>query len=158
MTSFQNLVVTALTVAALAAVVAIGYETSPLPLKYTDVDISVANSCDLNSQGCVRLLPGGGQVGVSLTPKPVPGGAPFQIEVVISGIEVQKVEIDFAAAEMDMGLNRQVLAMVRSGLYRGTTTLPLCISGAMNWRVTLLVEASGERIAVPFHLGVPATH
>ena len=36
------------------------------------------------------------------------------------------------------------------GRFAAQVTLPVCITGAMDWQVTVLIENGGERIAIPY--------
>ena len=60
----------------------------------------------------------------------------------LSGLDADKVEIDFAGASMNMGYNRQALAPGASGHFAGEATLPVCVTGRMTWQATLMVETS----------------
>jgi hypothetical protein len=69
--------------------------------------------------------------------------------VVTSGFAPTRVEVDFAGIDMNMGLNRPELAARGDGRFAGQVTLPVCITGAMDWQATVLIENGGERIAIP---------
>ena len=49
-----------------------------------------------------------------------------------------------------MGLNRPELVARGDGLFSGEATLPVCITGAMDWQATVLIENGSERIAIPY--------
>ena len=63
---------------------------------------------------------------------------------------VSRVEVDFAGIDMNMGLNRIELVSGVPGLHAGEATLPVCITGQMDWQVTVLIETGSERIAIPY--------
>jgi hypothetical protein len=65
------------------------------------------------------------------------------------------VSLDFAGVAMDMGLNRVTLVPSADGRFVGETTIPVCVTGRMLWRATLVVEADRRRIAVPFLFEAP---
>ena len=75
---------------------------------------------------------------------------PFQVEVRLEGIDAGRIEVDFAGIEMNMGFNRIELTAGAAGLHAGEASLPVCISGQMDWQVTVLVETGRQRIAIPF--------
>jgi len=134
----------------LALVVVLGYKLSPLLLPPSDVAAEPGPGCDLHAGSCQASLPGGGTVTFAISPRPIPMVAPLQLEVSVTGKEAGKVEVDFAGVDMNMGLNRPQLEALGGGRYRGQGTLPVCVSGAMDWRATVLVESGRERISIPF--------
>jgi len=75
---------------------------------------------------------------------------PLALRVAVEGIEPEKIEVDFAGTAMNMGFNRPQLKRVASGRYEGQTTLPVCVSGGMEWQATVIVTAGGKVIALPF--------
>jgi len=76
------------------------------------------------------------------------GGTPSNLGLTF--LEPDKVEVDFAGTAMNMGFNRPQLKRLASGRYEGQTTLPVCVSGAMEWQATVIVTAGDKVIAVPF--------
>jgi hypothetical protein len=60
------------------------------------------------------------------------------------------VEVDFSGETMNMGYNRSELTSSGPGHYTGEASLPVCVSGTMAWVATVIVETSGQRIAVPY--------
>ena len=140
---------------ALATIAVGGYKLVPLLLPTADMTIEPAPSCNLHKQTCHAEVPGGGHVELSITPHPISVARPLQVSATISDIVASKVEVDFAGAAMNMGFNRKILTAESATRYIGETMLPVCISGRMAWRVTLLVETDRQRIAVPFLLKTP---
>ncbi|HJW26254.1 MAG TPA: hypothetical protein VJ576_15280 [Rhodocyclaceae bacterium] len=134
----------------IALVVVVGYKLSPLLLPKADVTVQPPSGCDLHRTPCEVALPGGGSAQFSITPRPIPMVAPLQLEVTVNGREASKVEVDFAGVSMNMGLNRPELKSVGNGRFSGQGTLPVCITGSMDWRATVLLETAKERIAIPF--------
>jgi len=134
----------------IALVVVTGYKLSPLLLPKADVTVQPDPGCDLHRAPCAVTLPGGGQLELSMTPRPIPMVKPFQVEVKLSGATTSRVEVDFAGIDMNMGLNRPELTSRISGVYSAEATLPVCISGQMDWQATVLLETGNQRIAVPF--------
>lgn len=134
----------------IALVVVVGYKLSPLLLPKADKTLQPESGCDLQRQACAAPLPDGGRVVLSITPRPIPMIRPLQIEVRLEKLAASRVEVDFAGVEMNMGLNRPLLQAVGDGRYQGEATLPVCVTGAMDWQATVLVEGERERIAIPF--------
>lgn len=134
----------------IALIVVIGYKLSPVLLPKADVVLRPDSTCDLQRQDCALDLPGGGRMQFSLGAKAVPLVKPFPISVRLSGFTADRVEVDFDGLEMKMGYNRPQLLPSANGLYVADVTLPVCITGGMQWQATVLLERGRERIAVPF--------
>ncbi|MFZ4539441.1 hypothetical protein [Propionivibrio sp.] len=140
---------------ALGIVAVVGYKYSPLLLAKADVTIEPVAGCDLHKQACLAEIPGGGRIELSITPHPIPVVQPLQVSVTISGVVANKVEIDFAGVTMNMGYNRRALSADGNGRYASEAMLPVCITGRMLWRATLVLETGRQRIAVPFLFEAP---
>ena len=134
----------------IALVVVVGYKYSPLLLPKADVVVQPDPACDLQRQACRVQLPAGGSVELAMGTRPVPMVKPFVVEVKAAGFSPQRVEVDFAGIDMNMGLNRPQLVARGDGLFSGEATLPVCITGAMDWQATVLIENGSERIAIPY--------
>jgi len=146
----KKLLIDAIGIILIALVVVVGYKLSPLLLPKADITVQPPAGCDLQRSPCEAALPGGGTVQFSITPRPIPMVAPLQMEVVVAGRTASKVEVDFSGVNMNMGLNRPQLQAVGGGRFGGEGTLPICVTGSMDWQATVLVETERERIAVPF--------
>ena len=134
----------------IALVVVIGYKFSPLLLPRADVVVHPDPACNLQRQACRVQLPAGASVELVMGTRPVPMVKPFMVELRAGGFLPQRVEVDFAGVDMNMGLNRPQLVARGDGLFSGEVTLPVCITGAMDWQVTVLIEHGSERIAIPY--------
>ena len=134
----------------IALVVVVGYKLSPLLLPRADVVIQPDPACNLQRQTCAVTLPSGGRVELSMAPRPIPMVRPFEVQVTTSGFAPGRVEVDFAGIDMNMGLNRPQLTPRAGGSFAGQATLPVCITGTMDWQATVLIETGGEHIAIPY--------
>lgn len=134
----------------IALVVVAGYKLSPMLLPKADVTVFPDPACNLQKATCPVTLPSGGRIELSLGARAIPLVKPFGIEVTTSGFAAERVEVDFVGVDMNMGYNRPELALRGEGRFAGETTLPVCISGHMDWQATVLVEAGNQRIAVPY--------
>ena len=134
----------------IALVVVVGYKLSPLLLPKADVTVQPDPGCNLQRQACAVKLPAGGSVELAMGTRPVPMVKPFEVQVTTSGFSPGRVEVDFAGIDMNMGLNRPELAARGNGSFAANVMLPVCITGAMDWQVTVLIETGGERIAIPY--------
>lgn len=148
---------TATTLAMLALLLAIavgGHYLSPLLLPKADVQARPDPACDLQRQACTTPLADGGQIELSILPRPIPILTPLKVEVAIGGAKARKVEIDFAGETMNMGYNRVELNSTDGSRFVGEASLPVCVSGGMNWVATVLIETERQRIAVPYRFGI----
>lgn len=142
--------VTAAMISTLIALGVVGQRFSPLLLPKLDVTALPEAGCDLQRRPCSANLSEGGQVTLSISPRPIPFLQPLRIEVDTRGIEARKVEIDFAGASMNMGYNRTPLVAAGANRHGGEASLPVCVSGSMTWIATVVIETDRQRIAVPF--------
>ena len=135
---------------ALIAIGAAGYWFSPQLLPKGDVAATPDPACDLHRQACSATLPGGGRVELAIGPRPIPTMQPLQVDIRVDGLSANKAEIDFAGVGMNMGYNRPQLPQLAPGRFGGNASLPVCVTGAMRWRATVLLETERQRIAIPF--------
>lgn len=145
----RKLLIDLLVVAALAALGGAGYLLAPLLTPKSDVTLPLS-TCDLAQSSCVVALPDGGQVEVTIAPRPIPALKPLQLQAVASGGRVAKVAVDFAGVDMKMGVNRPQLAALGDGRFAGQGNLPVCVTGRMMWEATVIVETAGAVVAAPF--------
>jgi hypothetical protein len=151
----RSLLVDGALIAALALIAVVGYKYSPLLLPKADLTLTPPASCDLNRQVCAVEVPGGGRIELALAPQPIPVVKPLQVAATFTGLAPKLVEIDFQGVTMNMGYNRVALAAGGGGRYGGEATIPVCVTGRMQWRATLMVETASQRIAVPFLFDAP---
>mgnify|MGYP001245678367 CR=1 FL=1 len=146
----RSLLVDAAAILAFILVGVVGYRLSPLLLPKADITVAPLPGCDLHQGACGADLPAGGRLTFALAPRPVPVTRPIEVEVHLAGVKADKVEVDFAGVDMAMGFNRPVLAAAGEGRFVAQTVLPVCVTGRMAWRATVVVESGARRIAVPF--------
>ena len=142
----------------IALVMVIGYKLSPMLLPKADVTVQPDPVCNLQREACSVSLPSGGKIQLSMGTRPVPLVKPFEVEVTTSGFSPARVEVDFAGIDMNMGLNRPQLAPRSAGSYTAEVTLPVCITGHMEWQATVLVETGSERVAIPYRFSTGGQH
>src|SRR5512145_854594 len=123
-------------VLALAIVAVVGYKYSPLLQPASDLTVETATIpvCDLNKTACAADIPGGGRVELDISPRPIPVVKPLTVNATLSGIDADKVELDFAGVDMNMGYNRVALTAAGDGRFSGSTMIPVCVTGRMAWR------------------------
>ncbi len=146
--------VTLAMIALLVGIAGAGYYWSPLLLPKADVTAKPPEGCDLQRQACAAVLADGARIELSIAPRPIPILTPLRVEVLVTGLQAGKVEVDFAGETMNMGYNRIELAATGNGRHAGEASLPVCVSGGMNWVVTVQVESGRQRIAVPYRVAV----
>jgi hypothetical protein len=135
---------------ALIAIAVAGHQYSPLLLPKADVTAVIDPGCDLHKGPCAATWPQGGRLEFSVTPHPIPYLQPLRVEAAVSGVQPGKVEVDFAGETMNMGYNRIELKPSGDGRHAGEASLPVCVSGSMDWIATVIVEAGGQRITAPY--------
>ncbi|MCB1967037.1 MAG: hypothetical protein H6941_12345 [Candidatus Accumulibacter sp.] len=135
----------------LAILGVIGYRLAPLLSPKADIALPLS-SCKLEQQSCTATLPDGGELEFSIEPRPIPALKPLQLQASFRGSEVRKVEVDFAGTEMKMGYNRPQLTGQPGSppRFSGQASLPVCITGSMEWDATVLVDTGTALVAVPF--------
>lgn len=151
----RSLLVDIAIILALGLIAFLGYRYSPLLLPKADLTLAPTPGCDLNQQACAAEMAGGGRIELAIAPHPIPVIRPLQATVTLVGMTASKVDVDFAGVAMDMGLNRITLAPAGAGTFAGETTIPVCVTGRMLWRATVVVETDRQRIAVPFQFEAP---
>jgi hypothetical protein len=150
----HRLLVDLITILSIVLIGVVGYKLSPLLVPKADRTVLPAPNCNLHRGYCTVVL-GSGKLTLSLTPRPIPLIKPIQIEVKVDGVEVRRIDADFAGIGMNMGLNRPQLQPQGNGQFLANTTLPVCITGTMQWELTLLVETTTEQILIPFRFSTP---
>ena len=140
----------------IALVVIVGYKLSPMLLPKADVTVQPDPVCNLQREACSVALPSGGRIQLTMGTRPVPLVKPFEVQVTTTGLSPSRVEIDFAGVDMNMGMNRPQLTERGTGNYTAEVTLPVCITGQMDWQATVLLESGNERIAIPYRFSTGA--
>lgn len=101
-------------------------------------------ACASLATGCAAQVAGRPvTVGMTGALKPL---QPFQVWLEAAG--ARRVEARFAMVGMDMGFNLYTLRPDAQGVFRGSVTLPVCVTGRRDWVMTL--EIDGARLDVPF--------
>jgi hypothetical protein len=142
----------------IALVVIVGYKLSPMLLPKADVTVQPDPVCNLQREACSVTLPSGGKVSLAMGTRPVPLVKPFEVEVTTSGFAPARVEVDFSGIDMNMGFNRPQLAARGAGSYAAEVTLPVCITGHMDWQATVLIDTGSERVAIPYRFSTGGQH
>lgn len=131
---------------AMLLVALVGY----LWLPKADVPLPLVENCRLDQQACASDLPGGGRIGISIEPRPIPTAQPFSLSIDLAGIQPDRVEVDFTGVGMNMGVTRLRLEAAGGGRYAGQVTLPVCVTGSMVWQATVRLDLGRRVISIPF--------
>ncbi len=111
----------------------------------------VPPDCDLQREACRAALPGGGELRLRLSPRPVVPLRPVALEVELVDLDTATVEAALDSPDMYMGYFRQRLAPDGVARLRGHVVLPVCtLKQPMRWRLTLLARHSHTTYALPF--------
>jgi hypothetical protein len=66
------------------------------------------------------------------------------------GVDPDRVEVDFAGVDMNMGFNRVALKPVGQGTFAGTGMLPVCVRARMTWEARVLLHTDAGLLAASF--------
>lgn len=145
---------------AAAAVGIVVYKAWPLLYPQTAERAPLNPDCNLRQTACAVTFASGGTVQLDIQPRGIPVVQPLAIEVALGGLRrPQRVELDFAGFDMDMGYNRVPLHPVASAaaddiaqpvLYRGSAMLPICVRDRMIWEARVLLYRPDGILAAPF--------
>ena len=106
------------------------------------------SDCVLQNGPCEQLVDGA-PVRLAITPETIPLMQTLTLEVDVGDREPSQVAVDIRGLNMDMGLNRTVLALSEEGGWRGETILPVCSQRRMEWEAAVQIETN-KRFEVPF--------
>jgi len=111
---------------------------------------SVDPGCDLHAEACYAELPDGGELRLAIRPRPIRMRERLELEVTVSGVEPERVQVDFQGVEMFMGYNRPELEPVNARVFQGEAVLPLCLTDEMTWEAQVLLDTAEGRTSAPF--------
>ncbi|MET0089675.1 MAG: hypothetical protein ABW068_06590 [Candidatus Thiodiazotropha sp.] len=127
------------------------YKAWPILFPPISLSAEVDPQCDLREGPCTTRLPNGVQVRFSIQPRSIPVVKPLQLEVVLKGLVADKVEVDFAGTDMNMGFNRVTLSPSSNpGVYTSGGMLPVCVRDAMEWEARVLISTAQGLVSVPY--------
>lgn len=106
--------------------------------------------CSLTAATCVVRLPSGQSLALSLEPAEIRPLQPFTIRARLAVDTPSAIEVRFRGEDMAMGEVATRLIPQAPGEFTGQATLPVCVTGRMRWRMTLLIRDGGAEVAVPF--------
>ncbi len=127
-----------------------GYKVWPLLHSPLLLIAEPDSGCDLRSGPCEARFSDGARVRLEIRPNTIPTAVPLSIEVALSGLEAQSVEIDFQGVDMYMGFNRAALSQTEPGRYLGQAMIPVCVRTRMTWEARVLIHTPDGLLAAPF--------
>ncbi|MDD2884184.1 MAG: hypothetical protein PHT48_03955 [Dechloromonas sp.] len=133
----------------IALLIVVGYKLSPLLQPQVDRSLPLA-ACDLQQTACDLDLGGGARLHLDVGKRPVPLVQPFAVRLQVEGMAAKSAVLDFTGVDMNMGINRFDLQPAGAGLFEGSASLPVCVSGQMLWQLQVVIHSDRERLAVPF--------
>lgn len=147
----KNLFLDAIILLGVVAACFVGYRLAPQLDPRTD-SVLPMSSCNLNEHACTVVLPDGRVLGFSIEPRPIRTLDPLTLRASLTGEDIKRIEVDFAGSTMKMGYNRPRLTRLseHDGRFAGQATLPVCVTGAMEWQATVFVDTGKSVIAAPF--------
>jgi hypothetical protein len=127
------------------------YKAWPVLYPQTAERAPLPADCDLRAGPCEAVFAAGGRVWLDIRPRGIPVVHPLEIRVRLQGLPApERVELDFAGVDMDMGYNRVALARDAAGEYAGTGMLPVCVRDRMTWEARVLLYRPDGVLAAPF--------
>ncbi|MCG6943626.1 MAG: hypothetical protein LJE69_20540 [Thiohalocapsa sp.] len=110
-------------------------------------------ACDVTRADCSVHFGDGGRVQLAVRPRGIPAAQPLTIDAWLTGLpRPERVELDFAGVDMDMGYNRVTLTPSpdQPGHYTGRGMLPICVRHRMTWEARVLLRLPHGTLAAPF--------
>jgi hypothetical protein len=122
------------------------FTSSPLKVETVGYDAD----CDLRAGPCKISLKNGATVSFSIEPRSIPVAEELQLEVSVSGQQVDEVVVDINGLVMKMPPNRVELKKVGNGHFTGKGGLSFCSRNAMEWETVVELDTENKKIKVPF--------
>lgn len=120
---------------------------------------ALLSDCDLNSGPCLVRLDASRAVEVAITPRPLPVMQPLALDVRTVGFAAPATAyVDFSGIGMNMGPNRAELKRQDVDRLSGPGSLPICVTGAMDWQAELILgsDEAATRVALRFRAPLAA--
>jgi hypothetical protein len=134
---------------ALISIVAF-FKAQPILFPKVAQSASVDPQCDLRSAPCISSIGDEIRIGFSIEPRDIPVVKPLHFKVQIEGLVADKVEVDFAGVDMNMGFNRVRLTPRQQGIFEGEGMLPVCVRDAMEWEAKVLITTQAGIVSAPY--------
>ena len=106
--------------------------------------------CDLRAGPCETILDDGTRVSFSIEPRSIPISKKLELEVVVSGLDVDGVSVDINGVDMKMPPNIINLDETENGRYSGKSTLTFCTRSIMEWESVIQLDTGNKHIQIPY--------
>ncbi|MEJ2621529.1 MAG: hypothetical protein P8163_15070 [Candidatus Thiodiazotropha sp.] len=126
------------------------YKAWPVLFPQISQSAAVDPACDLRAGPCRSSINDQVEVEFSIEPKGIPLVKPLKLNVDVSGTDVDRVEVDFAGVDMNMGYNRVALQPVSEGRFEGQGMIPVCVRDSMEWEAKVLVSTKQGLLSAPY--------
>jgi hypothetical protein len=117
-------------------------------------------SCDLQAGPCTRPLPDGGEITLSVGPRPLRAMTDVEFTLSVSPASAAAggaATVALSMPHMYMGETRVALARAGDGVFHGKGVLVRCASGRRDWAADVKIERAGApAITARFPLVVAA--
>jgi hypothetical protein len=147
----NNFMLWAVAVVLLVAVCLVAiYKAWPILFPQISHSAVVDPDCDLRKAPCESLINDEVEVIFSIEPRDIPLVTPLKLEVEISGVDADRVEVDFAGVDMNMGYNRVALQSGSGGHFAGEGMIPVCVMDSMIWEAKVLISTKQGLLSAPY--------
>ncbi len=120
------------------------------PTEITVTQVAYDPGCDLRAGPCLTTLEDGSTVSFGIEPRTIPVAKTLNIEVKVTGREVEAVTIDLKGVNMKMPPNRVNLEPASENNFKGQTGLMFCTLNAMEWETVVELTTEQSQVNVPF--------
>jgi len=107
-------------------------------------------ACDLRAGPCETVLENGARVSFGILPLDIPVAKTLEVEVAVSGLDVDEVTLDLNGVSMKMPPNRVKLKSVAPGQFKGQAGLMLCTRSAMEWETVVELKTPQGQYNIPY--------
>lgn len=142
--TIRNRLLAAVFVVLLIWAAAMMFETKAPPPESADehpairVERLPVADCDLAFSPCTVEIPGGDRLTVDFPERPLKPLNTFTVQATLeTEADIRVIQLVLSGADMNMGTILRPLEKDATGQYRSEVVLPVCMSGAMRWRMDL---------------------
>lgn len=147
-------------VGAIGATVWIGIHVREDTVVAKPYEEGLRETCDLGAGPCTRPLPGGGEVTLELSPRPLRTMVSLGVRALVRDAREPggaAVSVSFSMPGMEMGENRVKLEAAGPNAFAGSAVLVRCPSGRRMWSAAVAVLRAGgaprDEVRFPFTVG-----
>lgn len=120
------------------------------PAEISVTRVAFDADCDLRAGPCLTTLEDGSTVSFGIQPRSIPVAETLDIEVKVSGRDVESVTIDLNGVDMKMPPNRVKLKSSGKSEFNGQAGLMFCTLSAMEWETVVELTTPNGQVNVPY--------